>query len=180
MFEAKIVRRYLNALIGLVSEADFSAVKEQLELIALLVRENEQLDFALSVPILSVEEKFELLKAVEEKITLHPLVRNFLKVLLEADRFALIDEIARNFADFWYQAQDIKKAVVFSVVPLLPEQISRIKENLEKSSGKKFVVQNFINKDLLGGIVIQIGSLHYDFSLQCKINKLRQSVIGEN
>jgi len=180
MYEPKVVRRYLKALAELVDEHDFNAVDEQLKSLVALIAENEQLYLALSTPILSIDQKIELLKIIRQSIELHQLLDRFLKVLIEADRFAIINEVAEQFADFWFSVHGIKIATIYSVIPLSPEQQKKLKIILEDNFQQKFFIKNIINKDLLAGIVVQIGSTSYDFSLQCKILKLREKVIGES
>jgi F-type H+-transporting ATPase subunit delta len=88
--------------------------------------------------------------------------------------------VAREFEQFWMQQRGIRKALVFSVIPLSEEQSRRLHAVLEERLKTRLVLENVVDRSLLAGIAIQIGSSSFDFSLNRRINSLKESVLGEN
>ena len=67
-------------------------------------------------------------------------------------------------------------AEVTSAKPLDPQQLSQITAALEKLSGKKVVVEQKQDPDLLGGTIAKVGDTVYDGSLRTQLRNLRDEL----
>ena len=173
---ASAQRMYARALYEAAKEQDkLDAVREELgdfveaqrqvpELRELL--RNPQLDQRLKASALE-----ELLGADEA------LVRNFLLLLAEKNRVGEIDEIAREFDRLVAEAEGILDVELTTAVELSDEETRDVIAQIEKASGRKVEATQRVDPDLIGGLVLQAGSLRLDASVRGRLEQLREELI---
>src|SRR2546421_7401909 len=143
---------------------DFVEAQRQVPELRELLR-NPQLDQRLKASALE-----ELLGGDE------PLVRNFLLLLAEKNRAGEIDEIAREFDRLVAEAEGILDVELTTAVELSDEETRDVITQIEKASGRKVEATQRVDPDLIGGIVLQAGSLRLDASVRGRLDRLRQEL----
>jgi F-type H+-transporting ATPase subunit delta len=128
---------------------------------------NPQLDQRVKASVLE-----ELLAGQEE------LVRNFLLLLAEKNRAGEADEIAREFERLVAQAEGILDVQVTTAVELSDQEARDVIEQIERASGRKVDASHSVDPDLIGGIVLQAGSLRLDASVRGRLDRLRREMKG--
>ena len=113
----------------------------------------------------------ELLGGEEE------LVRNFLLLLAEKNRAGEVEEIARDFERLVAEGEGILDVEVTTAVELSDEEAREVIEQIEKASGRKVEATRNVDPDLIGGLVLQVGSLRLDASVRGRLNRLRQDLV---
>ena len=149
-----------------VNEAlsDFAAAVEQSPELRSVLR-NPQLDQRLKASALE-----ELLGGEEQ------LVRNFLMLLTEKGRAGGIEEIAREFERIVAQEEGILDVELTTAVPLSEDEAGEVIAQIEKASGRPVVATRRVDPDLIGGIVLQAGSLRLDASVRGRLDRLRNDL----
>ena len=103
--------------------------------------------------------------------------RRFVRVLVEAERIALLPYIAAQFEDRKNEAEGVATARIDSAFPLTDAQLAELKGALEKRFGKKIEPTVNVDPELLGGARITVGDTVIDASvraqLQAMANQLR-------
>jgi F-type H+-transporting ATPase subunit delta len=140
---------------------DFVAAQRDVPELRELLR-NPQLD-----PRVKASALGELLVGEEE------LVRNFLLLLVEKGRVAEIEEIAREFERLVAQAEGILDVELTTAVELSDEEARDVIEQIAQASGRKVVATRSVDPDLIGGIVLQAGSMRLDASVRGRLDRLR-------
>jgi len=143
---------------------DFVEAQRQVPELRELLR-NPQLDQRLKASALE-----ELLGGDEE------LVRNFLLLLTEKNRAGEIDEIAREFDRLVAEAEGILDVELTTAVELSDEETREVITQIEKASGRKVEATQRVDPDLIGGLVLQAGSLRLDASVRGRLDRLRQEL----
>jgi len=143
---------------------DFVEAQRQVPELRELLR-NPQLDQRLKASAL------EELLGGEEK-----LVRNFLMLLTEKGRAGEIDEIARDFERIVAQEKGILDVELTTAVPLSEDEAGEVIAQIEKASGRPVVATRRVDPDLIGGIVLQAGSLRLDASVRGRLDRLRNDL----
>ena len=143
---------------------DFVEAQRQVPELRELLR-NPQLDQRLKASALE-----ELLGGDEA------LVRNFLLLLAEKNRAGEIDEIAREFDRLVAEAEGILDVELTTAVELSDEETRDVIAQIEKASGRKVEATQRVDPDLLGGLVLQAGSLRLDASVRGRLDRLRQEL----
>jgi F-type H+-transporting ATPase subunit delta len=144
--------------------ADFVEAQRQVPELRELLR-NPQLDKRVKASALE-----ELLGGEEV------LVRNFLLLLTEKNRAGEIDEIAREFERLVAVEEGILDVEVTTAVELSDEEAREVMKQIEKASGRKVEATRRIDPDLIGGIVLQAGSLRLDASVRGRLDRLRREL----
>jgi F-type H+-transporting ATPase subunit delta len=107
-----------------------------------------------------------------------PLVRNFLRLTAEKGRVAEIEEIAREFDRLVAREErrlDVELTTAFDLSDAEAEQIVR---QIEQASGRKVDARRTVDPNLIGGLVLQAGSLRVDASVRGRLERLRRELVS--
>lgn len=146
-----------------------------------LLSETPELESFLQNPLYSAETKKAVLeKALKNKIS--PNTMNFLNLLIDKKRIGYIDSIGKRFLEKAYNFVCIKFVEVWSTIELTPKQQKALINKINDMLGPVFTqpyVQSAniqltlrIDKKILGGLVIKIGSKVIDLSLRGELQRL--------
>jgi F-type H+-transporting ATPase subunit delta len=145
--------------------ADFvETVEEVPELYAVL--RNPQLDPEAKSSILG-----ELIGDADE------LFRNFLRLVTEKGRIAEIEEIGREFERLFAEEAGVLTLAVTTAVELSDQEASAIVKQIEEASGRTVEATRNVDPGLVGGLVLQVGSLRLDASVRGRLERLRQELV---
>jgi F-type H+-transporting ATPase subunit delta len=144
---------------------DFVAMQNEVPELRELLR-NPQLDHRVKASALE-----ELLGGEDE------LVRNFLMLLAEKNRAGQIDEIAQEFERLVAQEQGVLDVELTTAVELSDEDAGEVIRQIEEVSGRRVEATRRVDPNLIGGIVLQAGSLRLDASVRGRLNRLRQDLV---
>src|SRR5919201_1059577 len=126
---------------------------------------NPQLDHRVKASALE-----ELLGGEEE------LVRNFLLLLAEKNRAGEIEEIAREFERLAAEEEGILDVELTTAVELSDDEAQDVIAQIEAASGRKVEATRSVDPGLIGGIVLQAGSMRLDASVRGRLNRLRREL----
>ena len=99
--------------------------------------------------------------------------RNFIRVLVESERIALLPQISEMFDRLKDDAEATAKATIESAFELTGEQVEQLRAALEKRFGRKIEASLTVNRDLIGGARITVGDAVLDGSVQAKLASMR-------
>lgn len=134
---------------------------------------NPQLGQILSSVIYSSEKKLELLQRTVLG-SASPFFVNFIKVLAEHDRLALIPQILTAATAEHEQRVGKQRIQVRSAVPLSHEELSSIHQRIQSALNIEPILEPSVDTELIGGLVVQVGDTVYDGSLKTRLKNLRQ------
>ena len=98
--------------------------------------------------------------------------KNFVRILVDADRIGLASEVFNIFEQKRAAAEGISEVDVVSAFPLDDSQIKVISDSISKRTGKKVDVNTEEDKDLIGGVIIKAGDSVIDASLRGRLKEL--------
>ena len=101
------------------------------------------------------------------------LTNTFLKVISSNKRFAKLSSIISQFININSQKRGDVLADVISAEELSDNQKKEITDQLKSTLGKKLSLNFFVDKKIIGGLIVKVGSKMVDSSLATKINKLK-------
>ncbi len=145
--------------------ADFVATEREVPELRELLR-NPQLDHRVRVEALQ-----DLLGGEEE------LIRNFLLLLAEKNRGGEVEEIAREFERLAAAEEGILDVELTTAVELSDAEAQDVIQQIEKASGRKVEATRRVDPDLIGGLVLQVGSMRLDSSVRGRLNRLRRDLV---
>jgi F-type H+-transporting ATPase subunit delta len=113
-----------------------------------------------------------LQKILQGKV--HQLTLSIIDILTRKNREPLLPEIAREFHNAYNEYKGIGKAKVTTPVALDAATRKKIEEMVRTLSNKKDIeLDEIVDKDLIGGFILNVGDRQIDSSIRSKIKSLK-------
>ena len=171
--------RYASALYDLASEKKLvDVVLDDLLFIQSTIKNNKDLKLVIKSPLIKSNDKLEILQNILKSKNPNELSSTFLKVLSKNKRFQKTVDIISQFKNINAQKRGDVLADVTSAEKLSNEQQDSIKEQLRTILGDKLSLNYKVDEQIIGGLIIKVGSKMIDTSLSNKINKLKIAMKG--
>ena len=106
-----------------------------------------------------------------------PLFTNFLQVAAEKGRAGEIEEIAKEFEQLMAAEEKRLTVELTTARELSDSEADAILGEIEKAAGRKVDATRTVDPDLVGGIVLQAGSLRVDASVRGRLERLRHELV---
>jgi F-type H+-transporting ATPase subunit delta len=161
---AAVASRYARALVDVVMQQkiDPDAAVQQVNSIIAAIKESADLRKVWEAPDISAEQKRNLLDAIGQQVGLLRTIRNFFAVLIDHQRIAMVEQIARQFQVDLDAELGFAEAQVSSARPLSDGEKRELESRVAAMTGKKVRASYVANPELLGGVMVQVGSTIYD------------------
>ena len=170
--QASLAGRYASALFELASEGGVvSAVESDLETLSEALRESAELRALIRNPEVSREALGRVLSGLGDTLALSELTRNFLGVLAQP-------AVIRAFRSIAAAQRGEVTAEVASAHALTDDQLAALEHKLRARQGRTVKLRTRVEPDLLGGLVVTIGSQRIDSSIRSRLNSLAQAMKG--
>ena len=175
--QASLAGRYASALFDLASEnGTVTAVETDLETLGAALSESDDLAAATTNPQLSRAQQGAAVAAIAKHLKLSDLTTKFLGVLAGNRRLSKLPEMIAAFKSIAAAQRGEVSATVTSAHPLTDEQIKVLKDKLTARVGRTVMLTADEDPDLLGGLVVTIGSERIDASIRTRLNSLSQAM----
>ena len=138
-------------------------------------REVPELGTVLANPTLDSATKEALLGDL--LVGSEPLVSNFLRLLAEKDRISQLEEIAREFETLLAAGERRLRVIVTTAQEMTDEEASALVAKIEAATGRPVDAERRVDPSLIGGLVVQAGSLRMDTSIRGRIENLRKELV---
>jgi len=170
-------RPYAKAVFELAQEtSQFDAWSGQLEFWSALVT-HPDMSARLDAPGLTHQDRAGLIEAVVgDEMNEHS--RNFIRLLSENNRLALMSDIHSLYEELRSEAEGEIEATVTTAFELTDAQQDSIIDALSKRLERKVRIVTVIDKDLIGGAVIRAGDLVIDGSLKGRVENMERAVVN--
>jgi F-type H+-transporting ATPase subunit delta len=149
--------------------------KDLVDLSAMLAASGD-LRLLISNPLAKRAQQADALMAVAAKAGFQKITHNFLGVLAQNRRITALESVIRAFNRELKKRRGIIEAKVESAFALSPAQTKALQDQLAKTMGSKVTLDVSVNKDLLGGMVVTVGSRMIDDSVRRKLERLGRSM----
>lgn len=175
--KASLAGRYASALFELASEnGTVTPVESDLDMLAAALAESGDLAALTTNPELARDVQGAAMAAVGKELKLSPLTANFIGVLAANRRLAKLPAIISAFKAIAAAQRGEVTATVTSAHPLSTEQLAALKTKLTAREGRTVTLTAAVDPDLLGGLVVTIGSQRIDASIRTRLNSLAQAM----
>jgi F-type H+-transporting ATPase subunit delta len=166
-----VARPYAEAAYALARESNALPVWAEMLRVATAVGADAQVRAALDNPKLAAAEKEALFLSIcGDKLDLGG--RNFIRVLIEADRIGLLPEIRTLFDALKDEADGVARAQIISAFPIDDAQLSALRKGLGRRFGKKIEATVSVDRALIGGAKIIVGDTVIDASVQSELQTM--------
>ena len=177
--KASLAGRYASALFDLASEAGtVTAVESDLDKLAEALAESGELRALIKNPEVSREQIGRVLTGMGGYLGLTGLTQNFLGVLAHNRRIGDLPAMIRAFHAIAAAQRGEVTAEVASAHALTDKQLATLEQKLRAREGRTVKLKTRVDPDLLGGLVVTVGSKRIDGSILTRLNSLAQAMKG--
>ncbi|MGX7894851.1 F0F1 ATP synthase subunit delta [Tsuneonella sp. HG222] len=175
--QASLAGRYASALFDLASEAGtVTAVESDLARLESALHESGELRALIKNPEIKRSQISKVMSGLAAAFGLSDLTRNFLGVLAENRRVSALPGMIRAFHTIAAAQRGEVSAEVVSAHALTDEQIGTLEQKLRAREGRTVKLKTRVDPDLLGGLVVTVGSKRIDGSIRSRLNTLAQAM----
>jgi F-type H+-transporting ATPase subunit delta len=176
---SSLAGRYASALFDLASEAgNVSAVEADLDTLAAALDESADFSGLIANPEVSRSDLGKAVAALGARMKLNKLTNNFLGVLAKNRRLSQLPAMIRAFHSIAAAQRGEVTAEVASAHPLDKAQLATLQQKLKAREGRNVSIRTKVDPELLGGLVVTIGSKRIDNSIRTRLNSLAQAMKG--
>ena len=148
--------------------------QQQPQLLAAVVNES-LVQAALDDPLLNTEEETRLLVSLMSD-ELSEQGRNFIVVLAEYDRLALIRTVAEQFEVLKANHEKTLDVSVTSAYELSTDNQQKLAEALHKRLQRDINIETEVDQSLIGGVLIRTEDTVIDDTVRCRLERLAQAL----
>jgi F-type H+-transporting ATPase subunit delta len=173
-----VFSRYARALTDVVFDMKLDATRtvDEVYAVSTVFQENSELRSVWGSPAIPAEQKRNLLDSIVSNMGVSKPVRNFVAVLIDNHRVAALPEIARQFETELLQRLGMADVDITSSRELNADERRQMEAEVERMTGKKVRARYAIDRTLLGGAVVRMGSTVYDGSVRGQLQKIKEQL----
>lgn len=178
MATSQAAQRYARALFDLASEQNvLSAVADDLASLRDLLEQSAELTRFVHDPIADSAGREAIIgRLFEGRIA--PLTFQFLRFLLDKNRFDTLETICDEFASLYDTHTGVIRARIIAAHALDVEQLNTLTAQLTNRFSAKVVPTMEIDPDLVGGFIVVTGDQVFDYSIRTQLDRLRTNIIN--
>ena len=175
-----VALRYAHAFASAAASTglDVASAQGQLNDFAATLNSSRELREILENPSLPSDQKLAVLDGLAAKLGLMREVRNFIAVMMDHQRLSDLNDIIAAYDQEADAGQGLAEAEITSAFDLNDEDRKTLEAQVAKLAGGKVRVAYKLDKALLGGAVVKIGSTVYDGSVRGSLAQLKQTLVN--
>ncbi|MCW5700900.1 MAG: F0F1 ATP synthase subunit delta [Rhodospirillales bacterium] len=174
-----LAERYAIALFELAEEAkSLDQVDSDLASLMSMVRESADLKRLIRSPAISKGDQGRAMAALTKSADMHELTQRFVGLLAHNRRLFSLPDVIEAYRDILSGRRGRTSAEVITAKSLTEAQKTAIANALKQTMGGEVTINDTIDPDILGGMIVKIGSRMVDSSLRTKLQRLRLAMKG--
>ena len=175
-----VTQQYAAALADVALEKrQVEALKRELSAFVDLLNQSFELRNFLATPAVERDAKQAVIEKLVARLGASRELRNFLFIIVENRRTALLPEVAREFEAELLERLGVARAEITSARELTAQQKADLGETLEGLTGKRIEPRYAVDPELVGGVMVRIGSTIYDGSVRSQLVRLETRLATE-
>ncbi len=174
-----LAERYATALFEIADERRaLDAVANDLRQLRAMLATSADLVRLVRSPILSRLDQARAVGAIAQRAELSPLVRDFLAVVARNRRLFAVPAMIEAYLAILAARRGEVTAEVVAAQPLTEAQLALLGEQLRRTVGRRVTVDARVDKRLIGGIIVRVGSRMVDASVESKLRRMQLAMRG--
>ena len=172
------VAHYARAFADVVASAglDTGAIDHQLSDFLATWEASAELRTFFVNPAIPAAQKVEILDKLNARLGLQKELRNLIAVLIDNNRIAHVAEVAADWRRILRERQGIRPAEIVTARELPKGERDMLAAEVGKLAGGKIDATFKIDKTILGGAIVRVGSTVYDGSVKGRLERLRETL----
>ncbi len=171
--------RYAEALFDLAKDKKkLSDVQNDLDDLAKSLDASEEMEHIINSPNIKDDQLVTIAEQISKKAKLNPLTANFVKLLATNRRLAILHSVSRAFNELVMAEQNASLARVTVASAMTKTQKTKLEKTLSDATKRDITIEEIVDPEILGGLVVRIGSKMVDASIAGKLESLRLELIN--
>ena len=177
-FSTETSERYSRALFEVAKEAgDLEKIEADIKNFQSLLINSVELKNFIQNPTQSKDNQINLIKLLADTFNFSKILKNFMFLLIDKRRIFFAKKITDSFLKLCSEKRGEVKASLISSKELSDAELESISKDLSSSMGSIIKFDYKIDKELIGGLKLQLGSFMIDTSLKNKLKKYEQKML---
>ena len=177
-FSTETSERYSRAIFEVAKDAgELEKIESDIKSLQFLLINSVELKNFFHNPTQSKDNQNNVIKLLAEKFNFSKNLKNFLFLLIEKRRIFFVEKIINSFLKLCSLKRGEVKASLISSKELSQTELESISKDLSSSMGSTIKFDYKVDKDLIGGLKLQLGSFMVDTSIKNKLKKYEQQLI---
>ena len=178
LFSTETSERYARALFDVAKEnSEIEKIESCLKTFLDVYNSSPELINFIKNPTKSNNIQLEAVSIISLKLNFSKNLKNFFSLLVEKRRIFFVEKIIQSFLNLCSHKRGEVKASLVSSKNLSAEELNEISAQFSESMGSKIKFDYSVDKNLISGVKIQLGSLMVDTSIKNKLKKYEQLMI---
>jgi len=175
------VARYAQAFLDVVTEKklDTAAIDRQLADFLATWDGSAELREFFENPAIGESRKIEILDKMNAIVGMGRELRNLIAVLIHNGRIGAVHDVSHAYRRALQQRLGIQPAQIVTARELSAPERSALVAEVGKLAGSRIEASFELDKSILGGTVVRIGSTVYDGSLRGRLERLKEQLVAE-
>ncbi|MGO9438135.1 MAG: ATP synthase F1 subunit delta [Terracidiphilus sp.] len=177
---AAFVSRYARAFLDVVTSArlDTAAIDKQLADFEATWDGSPELQTFFENPAVAAVQKVAILDKLNARLGLQRELRNLLAVLINNDRIGQVHEVAAAYRAELRDRLGIRQAEIVTARELNADERDTLIAGVGKLAGARIEAEFKLDRSILGGAVVRIGSTIYDGSVRGRLERLKEVLVA--
>ena len=177
-FSTETSERYSRALFEVSKEAgELEKIEVDIKIFQYLHTASLELKNFIENPTHTIETQNKILSLLSEKLSFSKNLKNFFFLLIKKRRIFFVKKIIDSFLRLCSKKRGEIKASLISSKELSSLELENISKELSTSMGSTIKFDYKVDKDLIGGLKLQLGSFMIDTSIKNKLKKYEQKML---
>ena len=177
-FSTETSERYSRALFEVVKEAnELTKVEAAIKNFLAYFDSSEEIRNFIKDPTQDVGAQEEFINLLASNLDFTQNLKNFLLLLIDKRRIFFVKKIFDSFMKLCSQKRGEIKASLISSKELTQSQLEEINKDLSSSMGSILKFDYKVDKELIGGLKLQLGSYMIDTSIKNKLKKYKRMML---
>ena len=169
---------YSKALYELSTESNVTdEIENQSKSILKALETIKEFNAFIKNPLFKQADQTEMLNAFIKEFDLNLTLGKFLKFLVSKRRLFYLDKILKDFILYCSFKRGEIEAKLISAKELQDDEVEQIKKELFAKFGSKINLDFRVDKELISGLIIQVGSIMIDNSMKNKLKQIKSQMI---
>ena len=179
-FSSETSERYSRALFEIAKESgEIEKIESDIKLLYSLIKSSKELGIFIQDPTQSIKNQNNILNLLSERLNFTKNLKNFFLLLVEKRRIFFVLKIITSFLKLCQKKRGEIKASLISSRELSELELESISKELSVSMGSTIKFDYKIDKELIGGLKLQLGSFMIDTSIRNKLKKFEQKMLED-
>lgn len=172
-----IAARYATAIFEIAKESNaLGNLDSNVTELAAALEASEDLSALISSPLVSRDDQEKAIATVAQKMGLEAALSNGLALMAQKRRLFVLPQLLAQLAALISEEKGEVTAEVASAKALTKNQSEKLSKTLAARVGKTVKINATVDEELIGGLVVKVGSKMIDTSIRSKLNSLQNAM----